>query len=124
MQQRGPQWLARRVWQRTSGIPRSAALKVDKIAGVKGVAKNFREIFSELVPGGKGDLVMQRRAPIPVAEDPEDGADEEGLEQQNASEKYSGVKVKVGTLFCETLIRNQFPVAERIRRNGNELQHT
>lgn len=27
----------------------------------KGVAKNFREVFAELVPGGKGELVMQRR---------------------------------------------------------------
>jgi structural maintenance of chromosome 3 (chondroitin sulfate proteoglycan 6) len=31
----------------------------------KGVAKNFREVFAELVPGGRGELVMQvrRRAP-------------------------------------------------------------
>jgi len=27
----------------------------------KGVAKNFREVFAALVPGGKGELVMQRR---------------------------------------------------------------
>lgn len=25
----------------------------------KGVAKNFREVFAELVPGGRGELVMQ-----------------------------------------------------------------
>lgn len=30
----------------------------------KGVAKNFREVFSELVPGGKGELVMQRRRTV------------------------------------------------------------
>ena len=60
----------------------------------QGVAKNFREIFSELVPGGKGELVMQRRAPVPTA-DAADEEDEEAAEQQNASEKYSGVKVKV-----------------------------
>ena len=63
-------------------------------ACVQGVAKNFREIFSELVPGGKGELVMQRRAPVPVAADPEED-EEEAQKQQNASEKYSGVKVKV-----------------------------
>ena len=62
--------------------------------GMQGVALNFRQIFSELVPGGKGELVMQRRAPMPLAQDAEDG--EEEAEQQNASEKYSGVKVKVG----------------------------
>lgn len=30
----------------------------------KGVAKNFREVFAELVPGGKGELVMQRRRQV------------------------------------------------------------
>ena len=65
-----------------------------RCGGVQGVALNFRQIFSELVPGGKGELVMQRRAPVPLAQDAEDG--EEEAEQQNASEKYSGVKVKVG----------------------------
>ena len=61
---------------------------------MQGVALNFRQIFSDLVPGGKGELVMQRRAPVPLADDGEDGGGE--AEQQNASEKYSGVKVKVG----------------------------
>ena len=60
-----------------------------RCGGVQGVALNFRQIFSELVPGGKGELVMQRRAPVPLAQDAEDG--EEEAEQQNASEKYSGV---------------------------------
>lgn len=32
----------------------------------KGVAKNFREVFAELVPGGKGELVMQRRRMVRV----------------------------------------------------------
>ena len=60
------------------------------------MAKNFREIFAELVPGGRGELVMQKRlrveAAAEAAEDDEDGA--EG--GHNVSEKYSGVKVKVG----------------------------
>ena len=67
---------------------------------VQGVAKNFREIFSELVPGGKGELVMQRRAPVPTV-DAADEEDEEAAEQQNASEKYSGVKVKVCVSFVQ-----------------------
>ncbi len=65
---------------------------------MKGVAKNFREIFSELVPGGKGELVMQRRAPIPAAANP-DEEDEEAQDEHNASEKYSGVKVKVSSYY-------------------------
>ena len=65
---------------------------------MKGVAKNFREIFSELVPGGKGELVMQRRAPIPAAANP-DEEDEDAQDQHNASEKYSGVKVKVSLYY-------------------------
>ncbi len=64
---------------------------------MQGVAKNFREIFCELVPGGKGELVMQKRAPVPAAANPDD-EDEEAQDQQNASERYSGVKVKVQSL--------------------------
>lgn len=30
----------------------------------KGVAKEFREVFAELVPGGKGELVMQTRRTV------------------------------------------------------------
>ncbi len=60
------------------------------------MAKNFREIFAELVPGGRGELVMQKRlrveAAAEAAEDDEDGA----KGGHNVSEKYSGVKVKVG----------------------------
>ena len=65
---------------------------------MQGVAKNFREIFSELVPGGKGELVMQRRAPVQAAAGP-DEEEEDAQEQQNASERYSGVKVKVCSLL-------------------------
>lgn len=38
----------------------------------KQVAKNFREIFSELAPGGRGELVMQKRLPGDAVEDVED----------------------------------------------------
>ena len=55
----------------------------------RGVAKHFREVFEALVPGGKGALVMQKRA---AGEDAEDGG---GGEDGGAAEKYSGVKVKV-----------------------------
>jgi structural maintenance of chromosome 3 (chondroitin sulfate proteoglycan 6) len=41
----------------------------------KQVAKNFREIFAELAPGGRGELVMQKRLPGDTVEehDEEDG---------------------------------------------------
>lgn len=59
------------------------------------MAKNFREIFAELVPGGKGELVMQKRLGAPAVTD-DDENDAEGGGRDGASEKYSGVKVKVG----------------------------
>ncbi|PNW77651.1 hypothetical protein CHLRE_10g445650v5 [Chlamydomonas reinhardtii] len=60
----------------------------------KGVAKNFREVFADLVPGGTGELVMIRAAGRAAAAD---GEDDEGggTGPSGGSEKYSGVKVKV-----------------------------
>lgn len=65
-----------------------------RLPGAQGIAKNFREIFSELAPGGKGELVMQK------AQRKERGADEDdpmGLAEDpnNAVDQFSGVKVKV-----------------------------
>ena len=71
----------------------------------QGVAKNFREVFRDLAPGGRGELVMQKRLRTEAvgmegghaaaqggdaADDDEDEGDASGM-----SEKYSGVKVKV-----------------------------
>ncbi len=61
---------------------------------LQGVAKHFREIFAELVPGGKGELVMQKRLQQEVAADGDE--DEDGADGGHVSEKCSGVKVKVG----------------------------
>lgn len=93
------------------------ALDMRKEAAVertfKGVAKNFREVFAELVPGGRGALVMQRSA-----------ADEGGAEGEQANgapgsssggdgipgpapEKYSGVKVRVTFGHGETMSMRQ-----------------
>lgn len=67
------------------------------------MAKNFREVFRDLAPGGRGELVMQKRLRTVDAEgglaaaqegDAADGDDEEG-DATAISEKYSGVKVKV-----------------------------
>ncbi|KAG2481917.1 hypothetical protein HYH03_019126 [Edaphochlamys debaryana] len=59
----------------------------------KGVAKNFREVFADLVPGGQGELVMIRAAGRNAM-----GAGAEGEEEEEGGgggDKYSGVKVKV-----------------------------
>ena len=72
----------------------------------KQVALNFRQIFSSLVPGGRGELVMQKAMPSSgIGADADDvGAsleneDPEAPQRQKAEEKtlekYSGVKVKV-----------------------------
>ena len=55
----------------------------------QGVASNFRTIFTALAPGGKGELVMQKRlrsAPDGYAAD---------VDGEAVLEKYSGVAVKV-----------------------------
>lgn len=62
------------------------------------MAKNFREIFAELAPGGRGELVMQKRLrPNPQAEPDSDAEDEEAgpSDRQDAMDRYAGVKVKV-----------------------------
>ena len=68
------------------------------------MAKNFREIFGELAPGGRGELVMQKRLrPDPQEqEDPEEDEDGEPASKADAMERYAGVKVKVcyDLLYC------------------------
>eukprot|EP00850_Spirogloea_muscicola_P014975 SM000111S18798 [mRNA] locus=s111:204108:212996:+ [translate_table: standard] len=62
----------------------------------KGVAKNFREAFAELVQGGHGSLVMMKKRHADEGED--EDADEDGNRDGDGGgrvEKYVGVKVKV-----------------------------
>lgn len=61
----------------------------------KGVARHFREVFSELVQGGHGHLVMMKKKDGDHGDDDldEDGPQEADLEGR--VEKYIGVKVKV-----------------------------
>ncbi|XP_048323883.2 structural maintenance of chromosomes protein 3 [Ziziphus jujuba] len=60
----------------------------------KGVARHFREVFTELVQGGHGHLVMMKKKDGEHADDDdEDGPREADLEGR--VEKYVGVKVKV-----------------------------
>ncbi|KAK9078740.1 hypothetical protein SSX86_002798 [Deinandra increscens subsp. villosa] len=59
----------------------------------KGVAKHFRDVFSELVQGGHGYLIMMKKKDGDPAED----YDEDGprVDTEGRVEKYIGVKVKV-----------------------------
>ncbi|KAK1394510.1 Serine/threonine-protein kinase TOUSLED [Heracleum sosnowskyi] len=61
----------------------------------KGVAKHFREVFSELVQNGHGHLVMMKKKD---ADQLDDDPDEDGprpSDMEGRVEKYIGVKVKV-----------------------------
>eukprot|EP00884_Botryococcus_braunii_P023148 jgi/Botrbrau1/9517/Bobra.0211s0008.1 len=79
----------------------------------KGVAKNFREIFKELEPNGRGELVMQLRSSTPEAAEGDEAAPPGGLEGglpgslAEPGEKYTGVKVKVSFGGRETLSMKQ-----------------
>ncbi|WJX64368.1 Structural maintenance of chromosomes protein 3 [Trifolium repens] len=60
----------------------------------KGVARHFREVFSELVQGGHGHLVMMKKKD--GDHDDDDDQDEDGPREANPEgrvEKYIGVKV-------------------------------
>lgn len=78
----------------TQGCPRCSGL----LCLLQQVAKNFREIFAELAPGGRGELVMQKRLRTdPQAEPDPEGEDEQAgpSDRPDAMERYAGVKVKV-----------------------------
>ena len=57
----------------------------------KQVALNFRQVFAALVPGGRGELVMQKAIPMTI----DDGEAQEPADGGSSIERYSGVKVKV-----------------------------
>ena len=63
-------------------------------ASLQGVAKNFREVFAELAPGGRGELVMQKSGSRLEAGQVQDDSQPPPL-----YERYSGVKVKVTPPF-------------------------
>ncbi|TYK21697.1 structural maintenance of chromosomes protein 3 isoform X1 [Cucumis melo var. makuwa] len=61
----------------------------------KGVAKHFREVFSELVQGGHGYLVMMKKKDGDQHDDDLDEAGPPEADTGGRVEKYIGVKVKV-----------------------------
>ena len=63
----------------------------------QGVANNFNEIFEALAPGGTGQLVMLKRG-LPGAEPDAEAGEVGERPPAPASERYKGVRVKVGVL--------------------------
>ncbi|KAL7127032.1 hypothetical protein ABFS83_14G226900 [Erythranthe nasuta] len=61
----------------------------------KGVAKHFREVFSELVQGGHGFLVMMKKKDNDDFDNDQDDDEPRPAETEGRVEKYIGVKVKV-----------------------------
>ncbi|OMO91069.1 RecF/RecN/SMC [Corchorus capsularis] len=62
----------------------------------KGVARHFREVFSELVQGGHGHLVMMKKKDGDhAADDDQDDDEPREADAEGRVEKYIGVKVKV-----------------------------
>lgn len=61
----------------------------------KGVAKHFRDVFSELVQGGHGFLVMMKKKDIDDVENDQDDDEPRTADTEGRVEKYIGVKVKV-----------------------------
>ncbi|XP_077226004.1 structural maintenance of chromosomes (SMC) family protein [Tasmannia lanceolata] len=61
----------------------------------KGVARHFREVFSELVQGGHGFLVMMKKKDGELGDDDRDEDGPPDVDPEGRVEKYIGVKVKV-----------------------------
>uniref|UniRef100_A0A3B6A3B7 Structural maintenance of chromosomes protein n=1 Tax=Triticum aestivum TaxID=4565 RepID=A0A3B6A3B7_WHEAT len=61
----------------------------------KGVARHFREVFSELVQGGHGYLVMMKKKDGDAGDDDMDEDAPREADPEGRIEKYIGVKVKV-----------------------------
>ncbi|KAM1100406.1 hypothetical protein ACFX15_006656 [Malus domestica] len=61
----------------------------------KGVARHFREVFSELVQGGHGHLVMMKKKDGHHDDDDQDEDGPRDADLEGRVEKYIGVKVKV-----------------------------
>ncbi|OVA00519.1 RecF/RecN/SMC [Macleaya cordata] len=59
----------------------------------KGVARHFREAFSELVPGGHGFLVMMKKKNADHGDDDHDEGGPHKADPEGRVEKYVGVKV-------------------------------
>ncbi|KAI8025943.1 Structural maintenance of chromosomes protein 3 [Camellia lanceoleosa] len=72
----------------------------------KGVAKHFREVFSELVQGGHGFLVMMKKKDGDHGDDDEDDDAPRAPDMEGRVEKYIGVKVK-GRLSMKQLSGGQ-----------------
>ncbi|KAL5765359.1 hypothetical protein ACOSP7_015976 [Xanthoceras sorbifolium] len=68
----------------------------------KGVARHFREVFSELVQGGHGHLVMMKKKDGDLGDDEPDDDGPREADLEGRVEKYIGVKVKASTFVSFT----------------------
>ncbi|RVW84168.1 Structural maintenance of chromosomes protein 3 [Vitis vinifera] len=65
----------------------------------KGVARHFREVFSELVQGGHGFLVMMKKKDGDHGDDDHDEDGPREADMEGRVEKYIGVKVKASFFY-------------------------
>ena len=72
----------------------------------KQVSMNFKDVFHRLVPGGRGELVMQRKRAAPRDADEDEDAPA-APPATTFSDKYSGVKIKVSFGQGETMQMKQ-----------------
>mmetsp|Transcript_10832 Transcript_10832/g.20577 ORF Transcript_10832/g.20577 Transcript_10832/m.20577 type:complete len:1210 (+) Transcript_10832:29-3658(+) len=63
----------------------------------KGIAKHFSTVFSELVPNGKGQLVIntKKKGEGDDSDDSSDEEDDDNKSADNSTRQYSGVGIKV-----------------------------
>ncbi|CAN1247675.1 Structural maintenance of chromosomes protein 3 [Linum perenne] len=81
----------------------------------KGVARHFREVFSELVQGGHGHLVMMKKKDGDQGDDDNEDDEPRQADVEGRVEKYIGVKVKVG-------VSNLFVVIDWLFLCGSSFQ--
>ncbi|KAM7528415.1 hypothetical protein LguiB_031825 [Lonicera macranthoides] len=99
----------------------------------KGVAKKFRCIFSELVQGGHGMLVMMKKKDSDQDDDDIDDDEPRAPNMEGRVEKYIGVKTKASFLrgpFCDLAIPirplglGRIRDCEPIPEKGIPVRHT
>ncbi|RLN28890.1 structural maintenance of chromosomes protein 3 [Panicum miliaceum] len=70
----------------------------------KGVSRHFREVFSELVQGGHGYLVMMKKKDGDAGDDDNDEDGPRDPDPEGRIEKYIGVKVKASLICIGVLV--------------------
>ncbi|CAI0541715.1 unnamed protein product [Linum tenue] len=82
----------------------------------KGVARHFREVFSELVQGGHGHLVMMKKKDGDQEDDDDEDDGPRAADLEGRVEKYIGVKVKVCIANLYLLCKYRFTFCAVLER--------